>query len=117
MTLILNLMIFLPLIGGLICLAVPMRHQARVVALGTSIITFVMSLILLIGYLSADGSGIQFACSEVWIGAINAKYATGADFDPGLANNGQCLQPVVVGARSDDLGVKFARGVQVVVVD
>ena len=79
MTLILNLMIFLPLIGGLICLAVPMRHQARVVALGTSIITFVMSLILLIGYLSANGSGVQFACSEVWISAINARYATGVD--------------------------------------
>ncbi|MEE9211932.1 MAG: NADH-quinone oxidoreductase subunit M, partial [Phycisphaeraceae bacterium] len=76
---VLNWMIFIPTIGALLCLIVPTKHQSRVVALATSIVTLLLSIFLLHGYLSADAGGVQFVTSKVWISAINAHYATGLD--------------------------------------
>ncbi len=74
----LNTMVFFPLLGALLCLIVPTRQAARAVALGTSIIVFAMSIVLLSAYNFGEG-GVQFVSAITWIDAINVEYRTGVD--------------------------------------
>lgn len=50
-------------------------------------------------------------------GFAHAEDAAGADFEAGLADVRERLEAFIVGARGDYRGIKFARGVEVVVVD
>ncbi|MCC7147564.1 MAG: NADH-quinone oxidoreductase subunit M [Phycisphaeraceae bacterium] len=79
MAALLNWMIFLPLIGGVLCLAVASRQAARQVALWTSIATFVLSVILAAGYYGQGYAGVQFVTQLRWIDSINVEYRTGVD--------------------------------------
>ncbi len=72
------LMIFFPTFGALACLLAPGKHQARQIALGTSIITMLLSFIVAAGYDYAAG-GIQFETAVSWIASINVFYRTGVD--------------------------------------
>ena len=75
----LNWMIFVPLIGGLLCLLVPAAKHAKVVALVTSIVTFVMSLVLAKAYYGHGYEGVQFETAVGWIESIQVYYRTGID--------------------------------------
>jgi len=82
MKFILNLMIFLPCIGAVACLMAPTKQQAKLTALYTSIATFVLSLLLLVGFLSTPAdvnTGIHFETAVSWIEGINVYYRTGLD--------------------------------------
>ena len=80
MKFLLNLMIFLPAIGAIVCLAVPTSQRARWVALGTCIITTVMSLILTVGYITGpENQTLLFETKVSWISVINVNYTTGLD--------------------------------------
>jgi NADH-quinone oxidoreductase subunit M len=84
MTALLNWMIFAPLIGAVACLLSPHPKGARVIALLTSIVTFIMSVILTVGYLQnaggvGDSGGVRFVTHVAWIQAINVEFRTGVD--------------------------------------
>ncbi|MEX2216724.1 MAG: NADH-quinone oxidoreductase subunit M [Phycisphaeraceae bacterium] len=82
MKFILNLMIFLPCVGAIACLASPTKQQTRQLALGTTIATFLLSLFLLFGFLGSSPdplTGIHFESSISWIEGLNVFYRTGVD--------------------------------------
>jgi len=76
----LSLVIWLPIFGGLIVLAVGDRDPwgARPVALIVSIITFLLSLLLYTGFDSGTAA-MQFTENASWIDAFNIRYALGVD--------------------------------------
>ncbi len=74
----LNWLIFTPLIGGLLCLLVP-RPTSKWVALLTSLVTLVMSIVLAVGYYQVGWEGVAFESSASWISSINAEYRVGLD--------------------------------------
>ncbi|MDX1681672.1 MAG: NADH-quinone oxidoreductase subunit M [Phycisphaeraceae bacterium] len=80
-----NLMIFLPLIGALICLLVPTGRLARGVALATTVAVFAISGVVAFNYYGSSayaGEGaqvVQYVTAIDWIPAINAEYRTGVD--------------------------------------
>src|SRR5438067_1689986 len=87
----LSLLIFLPTVGALVTLLAKGRNNVRWVALGTTIITFLVSLLLFAtyhwrqgsGYSYADSSGgggvVQMVESANWIPAFNIQYKVGID--------------------------------------
>ena len=79
MATLLNLMIFLPLAGALVCLVVPTKEQARAVAMGAAVLTFALSVVLTVAYLQAPEQVVYFESSARWIDAINVNYRTGLD--------------------------------------
>jgi len=78
MALLLNLMLLLPAAGGVLCLINPAKEQARWIALMTSILTALLSVILLAGFDRAE-AGPQFVTALNWIPGINAQYRVGVD--------------------------------------
>ncbi len=74
-----NLMIFVPTIGALLCLLVPDAKQAKVVALAISVVTFILSAVVAAGYYGLGYSGVQYETAIEWIGSINVYYRTGVD--------------------------------------
>ncbi|MCC7407843.1 MAG: hypothetical protein IT442_07215, partial [Phycisphaeraceae bacterium] len=74
-----NLLIFLPLVGGLACLITPTPAAARRTALATSIVTLLISILVAFGYYSQGYSGVQFVTSVPWITSIGVEYRTGVD--------------------------------------
>jgi NADH-quinone oxidoreductase subunit M len=74
---ILSIVIFLPLIGALLVAILP-ESNARPVALGVAVVTCVISLFLLIGYLPGR-IGFQFVETVAWIPAFGIQYKVGAD--------------------------------------
>lgn len=77
---ILSTLIFLPIIGGLAMMLIPRQNEAmaRYMALGLSIVTFMLSLPLFTAF---DTSTFEMQFQEVspWIEAFNIKYALGVD--------------------------------------
>ena len=73
----LNLIIFMPVALGLLCLAVPERIT-RFVALGVSLLTFVLSIVLYKSYDPA-GAEFQFGSNLPWIPQLGINYQTGID--------------------------------------
>lgn len=57
----------------------PSKETARNIALGTTIASFVMSLILAAGYYGQDYAGVQFELVIPWIDSINVYFRTGID--------------------------------------
>jgi NADH-quinone oxidoreductase subunit M len=74
---ILTIVTFLPLIGALAVAILPSR-AARPVALGVALVTWVASLVLLVGYLPSQ-AGYQFAVTVDWIPVFGIQYRLGAD--------------------------------------
>jgi NADH-quinone oxidoreductase subunit M len=75
-----NWLIFLPALGGLLCLVVPGdKRQARAVALIVSIATLVLSIMVAVGYYGKGYSGVAYEVSNPWITSINAYYRVGVD--------------------------------------
>ena len=71
---------FLPLVGALIIAFIPRdNHQAiRYTALGVALVTFVLSLLLLVGFLPGR-PGFQFVEVRSWIPAFGIQYKIGVD--------------------------------------
>ena len=75
--------VFLPLLGAGIISLIPKRAEeaAKPVALIVSILGFVLSVAILIGYYTgpAGGSGMAYEIDLPWINAIGARYHVGID--------------------------------------
>jgi NADH-quinone oxidoreductase subunit M len=76
----LSLLIWLPIVGGLLISALGEHKaaQARVLALLVAIITFVLSLSLYSGF-DPGTSAMQFTENKVWIEMFSVHYALGVD--------------------------------------
>ena len=77
MNILLNWLIFLPLLGGAVCLLVP-REASKKVALAVSGLALLMSIIIASVY-DYGAPGVQMVTSVSWISAINVEYRTGVD--------------------------------------
>ena len=80
---ILSLVTFLPLVGALFCMVVSGPKEAvdrncRSAALATSVVTFVISL-LLWGRFDVTKAGFQFEERLDWVPALNIGYHMGID--------------------------------------
>ena len=91
----LSILIFLPTLGALLTLLVKGRDNIRWVALGTTIVTFLASLLLFAtfhwssvkddvdkstyAYATATGGVVQMVESANWIPAFNIQYKVGID--------------------------------------
>ena len=73
----LSLIIFLPLVGA-VAVGISSASLARPIALVFSLLTWVVSLLLLIGYLP-DRPGFQYVEAVDWIGLFGIQYKVGAD--------------------------------------
>lgn len=80
---ILSLTIFLPLFGSLIILLLKgdeerVSYNSRIVALWTSIFTFVLSMVIFLGFDSTK-SGYQFVENATWVQDFKINYHIGVD--------------------------------------
>src|SRR5690242_11830157 len=74
---ILTLVTFLPLVGAVVIGFSPVRW-ARMLALGTALATWVVSL-LMAGAFNAGAQGFQMVVELPWIPAFGIEYKLGAD--------------------------------------
>ena len=78
-----NIMIFLPLLGGIICLLQGKKENARIAAFVFSVATFALSAIVGYAYYGtqavAGANSVQFETAFLWIKHINVYYRTGVD--------------------------------------
>ena len=85
----LSILIFLPMIGAILTLMVSGRDKVRWMALATTIVTFLVSLLLFASYKWGQGSSysysaenggvVQLVESANWIPAFNIQYKVGID--------------------------------------
>jgi NADH-quinone oxidoreductase subunit M len=77
---ILTLVTFLPLLGAIIVAVAPATY-ARPLALGTALVTWVVSLLLVLGFSgTAERSGLfQFVVDAPWIPAFGIQFKLGVD--------------------------------------
>ena len=77
---ILTIVTFLPLVGAILVAVAP-SSAARPIALGTALLTWVASLILLIGFAGAGERGglFQFVVQADWIKGFGIQYKMGVD--------------------------------------
>ena len=77
---ILTLVTFLPLIGALVVAVAPERY-ARGLALATALATWILSLLLLTGFISGGDRGqlFQFVVAAPWIPAFGIQFKLGVD--------------------------------------
>ncbi len=73
----LTLVTFLPLVGAVVIGFSPARW-ARILALGTALAAWVVSLVLAAGF-DAGGSGFQFVQEYSWIPIFGIEYKLGVD--------------------------------------
>ncbi len=76
----LNLMIFLPLLTGLLLLVLPAGRPAllRWLSLAGSLLTLFLGVLLALNFDAARG-GVQFVTRQPWIPSIGAGYSVGVD--------------------------------------
>jgi NADH-quinone oxidoreductase subunit M len=74
---ILSIITFLPLVGAIVLAIAPVT-AARPIALGTALLTWVVSLLLLIGYLPGSAP-FQFTETYQWIPLFGIQYKLGVD--------------------------------------
>ncbi|MEO5918114.1 MAG: NADH-quinone oxidoreductase subunit M [Candidatus Limnocylindrales bacterium] len=75
---ILSLITFLPLAGALLIAFLPSTY-ARPVALGAALLTWIVSLLLAIGFSASRGGLFQFTEEVSWIPAFGIEYKLGVD--------------------------------------
>jgi NADH-quinone oxidoreductase subunit M len=73
----LSVLIFLPLVTGLVAAFVPGRASRWVVAAG-SVAVLVYAIVLIAGY-PAHGSGMKWAVDKLWIRELGIHYSLGVD--------------------------------------
>lgn len=73
----LSLIIFIPLIGALAAALLP-KGATKAVALGTSLVSFAVSLVVLAGFNSTQ-AGYQFVEAVPWIQQFGIGYKVGVD--------------------------------------
>lgn len=74
----LSVITFLPLLGAALVMLVPGDRAKRWVALATTLVTFVVSLLLWTNW--QDGqAGMQFVEDAVWFAPLGIRYAVGVD--------------------------------------
>ncbi len=78
MNFLLSLIIFLPLVGAIILLFLPNPRSQRVWALIVTLVTFVVSLALLLNWQNGE-PGMQFVERLPWIPQFNIQYLLGVD--------------------------------------
>lgn len=75
----LSLLIWLPIVGGLILLMMPVDHRAiRPLGLLMALLTFALSLLLIVGFDSTTHE-MQFVERLSWVRAFNIEYYLGID--------------------------------------
>ena len=74
---ILSIVTFLPLVGAIVLAILP-ASAARPVALGTALLTWIVSLLLLIGF-SPTSAGFQYEEAASWIPVFGIQYKLGVD--------------------------------------
>jgi len=76
----LSLVVWLPIVGGIVVMLIGSNRGAlaKQVALGTSIVTFIVSIPLFTGFV-AESAAMQFVESVPWITRFSANYALGVD--------------------------------------
>ncbi len=77
----LTLLIFAPLIGAAVMMAFPKTDESihKVLALGTTLVTAVIGVVLLIDFDYDRADEMQWAVERNWIDIIRAEYAVGID--------------------------------------
>lgn len=78
MAALLNWLIFVPLIGALLCLLVSKQASKRL-ALLTTLVTLALSVLLAWGYYGHGYEGVQFVTDVSWVQVISAHYRVGLD--------------------------------------
>jgi NADH-quinone oxidoreductase subunit M len=73
----LTLVTFLPLVGAVVIGVAPVRW-ARILALGTALAAWVVSLVLAVGF-NGHAEGFQFVQEYGWIAAFGIEYKLGVD--------------------------------------
>ena len=74
----LSLIIFLPLVGAVAVLLVPGDQIKKYVALATTLLTFLISLVLLVGWQNGE-AGMQFVEDAAWLPDYGLRYHLGVD--------------------------------------
>lgn len=79
----LSIIIFLPLVGAIFILFIRgdeerIDHNARIVALWTSLLTFILSVILFLNF-EPEGPAYQFVENTPWMETLNIHYHIGVD--------------------------------------
>jgi NADH-quinone oxidoreductase subunit M len=77
----LSVLVWLPIVGGIVVMLLGSGERAQLgkqVALGTSVLTFVLSIPLFTGF-DAGTADMQFVERVSWIARFNAEYALGVD--------------------------------------
>ncbi len=76
-----SLIVFLPLVGAVVVLAVPKAQEElqKAVALVFALVTFGLSIVLAIQFDYGASEKIQFGTSREWISAIGSNYTVGVD--------------------------------------
>jgi NADH-quinone oxidoreductase subunit M len=74
----LSVVTFTPLVGALILAAAPARY-ARPLALAASLVAWIASLFLIVGFEPASGRAFQFVEQADWIPAFGIQYKVGID--------------------------------------
>ena len=77
----LTYLIFAPLLGALIMMCVPKKDEAvhKVLALGTSLVTFGIGIYTMATFNYDKAADMQFDVNLPWISAINSRYILGLD--------------------------------------
>ncbi|MCB0082305.1 MAG: NADH-quinone oxidoreductase subunit M [Caldilineaceae bacterium] len=78
MNYLLSLITFLPLVGAIAVLAVPDDRNKKYTALGVTLVTFLISLALWIGWDSSN-AGMQFVEDVPWLPQMGLRYHLGVD--------------------------------------
>ena len=78
---ILTLITFIPLVGAIAILLIPKDKHAVIkwIALVFSLPSFVLSIMLWVGYHNLGSSGMRFSVNIPWIDALNIHYFMGVD--------------------------------------
>ena len=76
----LTYLLFVPLVGGLLLLLInrEKEHLIRWFGLGVSVIVFIISLFLYVGF-DISNSDFQFVYKYLWIPNLNISYHVGID--------------------------------------
>ncbi len=74
----LSVLIWLPILGGALILAIRDAQTARWASLGVAVLTFAASLFLLSGY-DVSNDALQFVETRAWIPAYDIGYNLGVD--------------------------------------
>ena len=72
----LSILVFLPLLGGLLCAIVP-AASARLVGLAASVLVLALAIVLVTAF--EPNAGLQFVTDVAWIPELGVRYSLGVD--------------------------------------